>query len=307
MTHETAAPQATPHRPGYFSPQRLGRDYAYVLPGLFISLFGFIVLVPLFALSIGTFVIWVGALLLPLTLTIARGFAQLSRARVRHWGMPSAPAHYRPPQPGVTGWVKSIADPRLWLDLVFETIIALPLRMLTFTVAVSWSVAAASGLTYVIWGAFLPDDGSGALKLLLAALFDDVLPSSVTDSFALEALSHVVLGALFLLSLPAVIHALARLDAVITAGALGSGEGGPGPAPGAAGPPPANPHDPSARPHGHGPDPHGHSPDSHDRSQIRTTRAHARTDSALTRTNTAQARTKTVPARTDTVHKRGPG
>lgn len=230
MTRETAPPRSDRQRRlGYFSLRRLGRDYAYVLPGFFLALAGFIVLVPLFALSVGTFVVWVGALLLPLTLTIARGFAQLSRVRVRQWGMPTAPAHYRPQSPGVIGWLKSMSDPRPWLDLVFETVIALPLRLLTFVVAVTWSAAAASGVTYVVWGAFLPDEGSGALRVVLDALFDGALPSSVTGSFALEALSHFVLGALFLFSLPAVIHALARLDAVITVGALSSGFVGPDP------------------------------------------------------------------------------
>ncbi|MGO1607553.1 MAG: sensor histidine kinase [Brevibacterium yomogidense] len=240
MTHETPAPQSDPdartRRPGSFgfSLRQLGRDYAYVLPGFFLSLAGFIVLVPLFALSIATFVVWVGALLLPLTLTIARGFAQLSRTRVRHWGTAPVLAHYRPASPGLAGWVTSVADPRPWLDLVFETVIALPLRLLTFVVAVSWSAAAVSGVTYVLWGAFLPDDGSGALTIVLDALFNGALPSSVTDSFALEALAHFVLGVLFLLSLPAVIHALARLDAAITVGALGSNDGGPSPALGTA-------------------------------------------------------------------------
>ena len=222
MTHETPAPQPAQHRAGRFSLARLGHDYAYILPGFFLSLAGFIVLVPLLALSLGTLIVWAGALLLPVTLTIARGFAQLSRVRVRQWGAAPVPARYRPVSPGLVGWMASSADPRLWLDLVFETVIALPVRLLTFTVAVSWSAAAASGLTYVFWGAFLPDEGPGALAVVLDALFGGALPASVTDSFALEALWHFLLGALFLLSLPTVIHALARLDATITIGALAS-------------------------------------------------------------------------------------
>ena len=274
MTHETAPPRSDRQRRlGYFSLRRLGRDFAYVLPGFFLALAGFIVLVPLFALSIGTFVVWVGALLLPLTLTIARGFAQLSRVRARQWGTAPVLGHYRPIPSGLVGWVKSIADPRPWLDLVFETVIALPLRLLTFVVAVSWSAAAASGLTYVVWGAFLPDEGSGALRVVLDALFDGALPSSVTGSFALEALSHFVLGALFLFSLPAVIHALARLDAVITVGALSSNDGGPVPAPGPSAPSPTDPDDHGARRHGDDPGspdrtpaPHDHRPAPHDHS-----------------------------------------
>jgi hypothetical protein len=45
---------------------RLGQDYAYVLPGFFISLFGLVPLVPLFAAALGTAVAWLGVWLLPL-------------------------------------------------------------------------------------------------------------------------------------------------------------------------------------------------------------------------------------------------
>lgn len=117
---------------------RLGRDTAYVLPGFFVSLFAFVVLIPLFALSVGTLVIWVGALLLPLALLLSRAFAQVSRARLRMWGVPLSTPAYRQAQPGMMGWVRTMTDPRSWLDFVFETLIAFPLRTFTFVVGVSW-------------------------------------------------------------------------------------------------------------------------------------------------------------------------
>ncbi|MGO1359361.1 MAG: hypothetical protein ACTHUP_10230, partial [Brevibacterium aurantiacum] len=51
----------------------LGRDAILVLPGFFISLIGFIVLITMFSVSIATLIIWIGALLLPLTLYVATG------------------------------------------------------------------------------------------------------------------------------------------------------------------------------------------------------------------------------------------
>lgn len=241
MTHQTASSRSDRQLPGYFSPARLGRDCAYVLPGFFISLFGFLVLVPLFALSLGTVIIWVGALLLPLTLTIARGFAQLSRARVRHWGGTSVLGRYRPAESGMVGWVRTAADPRLWLDLVFETVIALPLRILTFSVAVSWMAAAAGGVTFFFWGAFLPGERTGALQLFLEVLSDGAVPSTVAGSFALEGVWNLLLGVLFLLSLPGVMRGLARLDAAVTVAALGTGADGTDPGPAAHDSPSAGP------------------------------------------------------------------
>lgn len=66
--------------------RRLGRDYAYVLTGLPIAVFSFSLLLTLLLTSVATIVVWVGALLLPLTLVVATGFAEISRARMRRWG-----------------------------------------------------------------------------------------------------------------------------------------------------------------------------------------------------------------------------
>ncbi|MEX3509357.1 sensor histidine kinase [Kocuria carniphila] len=207
-------------------PRQLGRDYAYVLPGFFISVFAFVLLIPMLSVSLGTFIVWVGALLLPLTLVLAGAFARLSRSRLRHWGVDLPRARYRTKQPGMFGWMKTMADPRLWLDLVFETLIAFPLRTLTFSVAVSWTATTLGGLTYFFWGMFLPEDNNGLVELVLDATSNGAIPSSISGSFALEAAFNFVTGLVFLISLPAVLHGLASLDALVTKAALGN-DGGP--------------------------------------------------------------------------------
>jgi signal transduction histidine kinase len=211
--------------------ERVGRDSAYVFPGFFISLFAFIVLVPLFAFSVGTIIIWVGALLLPLTLLLARAFAQLSRTRLRLWGAPIATPTYRPRQPGVFGWVKSVADPRSWLDLVFETLIAFPLRTFTFVIAVTWWAGALGGLTYLAWGVFLPAEDVGLLELIVSALTGGALTLAPGLVFLLEAVVRFVVGLILLLTLPWIMRGLAHLDAVVTTAALGTSVNEDGAAP----------------------------------------------------------------------------
>ena len=66
----------------------LGRDYAYVLPGFFISLFAFILLLPLFTLALGTAVIWIGVWLLPIVLLMA---CATPRIRAGGWTCCSRP------------------------------------------------------------------------------------------------------------------------------------------------------------------------------------------------------------------------
>ncbi|MEJ6488804.1 sensor domain-containing protein [Leucobacter sp. USCH14] len=129
---------------------------SFILPGFLISLVAFVVLVPLVLLSVGTLIIWIGALLLPLTLHIASAAAQLSRARVRLWGGELPPAHYAVRPPGLPGQLRVLAEPRRWGDLAFETLIAFPLRTVSAILAITWTAVALGGVTYPVWSVFLP-------------------------------------------------------------------------------------------------------------------------------------------------------
>ncbi|MGO3136260.1 MAG: sensor histidine kinase [Agrococcus casei] len=211
---------------------QLGRDYAYVVPGMFISVFAFAVLLTLFTLGVGTVIIWVGAIILPFTLAIAGAFADLSRVRLRMLGIDFAPVQYQPRQRGVLGTMKTLSDPRRWLDLVFEGLIAFPMRLFTFLFAVTWSAIALGGLTFWIWGATLPR-GTSLIELILDAMFGGAIPASITGSFWVDAVFNLVLGIIAIVTLPWVMRGLALLDASVTKAALLGGSSGvsnrPGP------------------------------------------------------------------------------
>lgn len=205
----------------------LGRDYAYVLPGFFISLFAFILLVPLFTLALGTAVIWIGVWLLPIVLLVAGGFAGLSRSRVRQWGGQMVQPVYRGRRPGFNGLLGYLKDPRRWLDLLFETLIAFPMRTGSFVLAVAWTASALGGLTYVLWGHYIPR-GEGDLPLvggMLEALTGGGIADGFATSYLVESAVYCVLGVLFTLTLPLVMRGLALLDATTTAAALGAETG----------------------------------------------------------------------------------
>ena len=194
----------------------MGRDSILVLPGLFISVIAFPVLIALFSLSIGTFIIWAGALLLPLTLFVASGFANLSRARARQWGAPIAEVGHRARGRGFRGWISAMAEGRRWLDLLFEAVFALPIRILTFSVSVSWFFGALGGMTFFFWGRFLPDDNIDLIDFIAAAWNDT---SVIDQGFGAEATFQFVAGLILLLTFPFVLRAMARLEiAAITAG-----------------------------------------------------------------------------------------
>lgn len=202
----------------------LGRDFAYVLPGFFISLFAFILLVPLFTLALGTAVLWIGVWLLPIVLLIAGGFAELSRSRVRLWGGRMDQPTYRERGNGVNGLLRCTTDPRRWLDLLFETLIAFPMRIVTFVLSVTWAAVALGGLTYVLWGHYIPR-GENEFPLvggMLEALTDGAVANGLASSYLVESLVYLVLGVLFTLTLPPVMRGIALLDATTTAAALGA-------------------------------------------------------------------------------------
>jgi signal transduction histidine kinase len=200
--------------------RRLLRDSAYVLPGLPIALFSASLLLSLLAVSIVTAPIWVGALVLPLTLVTASEFAELSRRRLQRWGAILAPVSYRPRRAGLGGRLAPVADARRWLDLVFETVLALPVRLVTFTVALIWIVMGPVGITYFFWSSFVP--GERGLILLLELIVPGLVPTQEIWQYVLDSLVFLILGVVFLVTLPAVMRGLAALDALLATSLLGA-------------------------------------------------------------------------------------
>lgn len=190
--------------------RRLARDYTYVLPGFPIALFSFSLLLVMTVVSAATAIVWVGAILMPLTLVVASGFAELDRTRLRSWGAAAPPVAYQPLGSGVKDRLRVLADPRRWLDLVFEMLITMPLRLITFTVAVVWSLAGPAAVTYFFWSLFLPDQG--VFIRALNAVNPALAPPTAVTQYALDAGVFFLLGLAVLATLPAVIHALAAAD-----------------------------------------------------------------------------------------------
>ncbi|WP_157929979.1 sensor histidine kinase [Brevibacterium epidermidis] len=197
--------------------RNLGRDSVLVAPSLLISLIAFPVLITLFSISIATVIVWVGVILLPLTLTVARAFGNLSRGRARAWGAPITEAAPRPRGRGLRWWLAPLSDARAWLDLLFETVFALPIRLFTFTVSFAWFASGLGGVTHFFWGAFVPDGGGNTVDWVVAW----VTNSPVTDlGFTTEATFQFIVGIILLLTFPFVLHAMALLEIVAIRAAL---------------------------------------------------------------------------------------
>ena len=207
-----------------FDLRALGRDYRLLLVGFPFSLAAFAVLVPMFSLSIGTIVIWVGALLLPVTLQLASYFAERSRSRARAWGADLAPAQYPVRNPGLSGFLSRIKESRRWLDLAFETLIAFPLRTFNFTVALCWGLAAVGEITFPLWGGFLPKDNLSLGALTAQWLSGGSFSAASHEPFWVEAVLNLAAGCVLILTLPLVLRGLAVLEITLTKAGLGEAE-----------------------------------------------------------------------------------
>lgn len=193
--------------PRALSWRSLAPDLAYVTSAFFLTLLGFLVLLPLFVLGLGTLVLWIGLPILSLTLLTATGFARENRELLRRWGSPVAEPAY---EHGSRRVIRRLGDPQAWLELLHGTLVALPLRIITFAVPVAWLAGAVGGLTWFLWGVFLPREGSNGPAWLLVEGAGLNLGSNL---YLVEAVTMFLSGAVLLVLAPLVTRGCVALDA----------------------------------------------------------------------------------------------
>lgn len=187
--------------------RQMGRDLAYLLPGLPIAIASFAVLMMGFWLGVGLFLLaLLGLVVLVLTLGFARGFAAAERGRVRLMeGRRVGPAHYRAPVGSpLARLVGYVRDPQLWRDFA-HGLLVLPVRLFTWTLTVVWS-ACSLIVTYPLWAWSLPrsDEDQGLASLVFG--WADPLGDVVVNT---------AIGIGFLATLPYVLRGLATLESAL--------------------------------------------------------------------------------------------
>lgn len=190
----------------------MGADLAYLTSGFFLTLFSFVLLLTLLTVGVSTLVLWVGAPILGFMLLTATGFARENRELLRRWGDPVTEPRYRGRRP-----LSMLADPTAWLETLHGTLVAFSLRTTTFVVTVSWLASALGGLTWFLWGHFLPQDDYNGLSWLLVQAGID-LPAS---EYLVESVLMFAGGGLLLLLAPAVTRVCATVDAGVARALLG--------------------------------------------------------------------------------------
>jgi Putative sensor len=182
--------------------RRLGRDSAYTLTSLPLSVLAVVLVAVLVSLGVGLAVLLVGLPILALGLFTARGFAFVERRRLgRLLGTPMAHPTYLSSQEGDSALRRVTAparDPQSWLDVAW-TVVAVFTATVTWAVAVAWWAAAIGGTTYGIWEQAVP---RGSDPHTLASLMGfgtseraDILVISAIGVFALLTLPFALRAA----------------------------------------------------------------------------------------------------------------
>jgi signal transduction histidine kinase len=191
---------------------RFWRGYGYLLGGLPLSIVAFVIAVAGFSAGVGTLVVWLGLPILVGTLAACRGLAGVER-RGAEWatGKPLPPHHYREPRgTGIGRLFSRLADPQSWRDLL-HAVVAFPVRIVLFIIAVTWTVAGVAALLAVTWQWALPDnDEGGGLFWLITGI----------QGRLGEIVLNTVLGAIMVATSPLVIRGLVATRAGLARGLL---------------------------------------------------------------------------------------
>jgi signal transduction histidine kinase len=192
--------------------QRFWRGLGYLLGGLPLAIVAFVIAVVGFAAGVGTMVVWLGLPILAGTLRASRGLAGVER-RGAEWatGRPLPPHYYRESRGrGIGRLFSMIADPQSWRDLL-HAVIAFPVRLAMFVIAVVWTVGGLGSLLYVTWEWSLPlDDGDGGLFWLIFGY----------DFRLGEIALNTALGVIMVATAPLVIRGLVATRAGLARGLL---------------------------------------------------------------------------------------
>jgi hypothetical protein len=220
MAVEQAATAGTPGGGGIWpvlaAPLRLRTWTAtvYLLASMFVGLAWFVILVTGLSLGLGLLIVWVGVLVLALTLLAWRGGAWLERRWVRLMLGVQIPEPYRP-LPAGSLWRRArvlAGDPATWKDLAY-LVLLFPLGLVWFVVTTTLWTFALGLLTAPLWY-WTPSEGG------LALLVNGERSYLVIDTLP-EALLATVAGAVLVVAAAWAVRAMATAQGALALALLG--------------------------------------------------------------------------------------
>ena len=221
------APDAAPRRRGYGALwASVPREFGFLILTMPIAIIGLSVLATVFFTGVGLVTVFIGIFLMIAAFFIARGFGTLELIRLRWAGRPEI----RRPQWGRDGreegfWRTAFApfiDGHYWLYLLHTLVINPIVSVVTWSLTVVWTSIALAGTTGWLWQRFIPE--GDRTFWLNEWVVDRIFPGNdfAYDAVAGERIFEVILGLVFLATLPFVFRGLTLLHDVIARGVLGA-------------------------------------------------------------------------------------
>jgi signal transduction histidine kinase len=213
MTTITTADHEVTLRPSRL--RQLGIDSAYVLLGFPLGTLTFVLMIAGLSVGLSLLVFTVGLAVFTATLYVARGFAELERARIASvLNEPRARVRYRAPGPNAGFWrriLTPLGDVQYWLD-AFHGLLRFPISVFTFCLVVTWWSVALGGITYPLWEWSLPRDQKFVIVVNDRPLTEIL---GFQDNLSTRIVAYLGLAVFFAITLPLVTRACALLEAYV--------------------------------------------------------------------------------------------
>lgn len=192
-------------------------ELGFLLPSMPIAVLGCSLIVPVFAVGLGTIVTFAGVFLLVGALVAARWFGVVEVARLRLAGrreLPSPVATFSRNGDGFLRRLKRVMTSReYWLGLLHVAILNPVLSVFGWSVTVVWLAVGLGGASHWIWSQHLADpERDAGLSAMVASWLQPQAAGWIMSAAANELL-WAAAGAVFLLTLPLVTRGLVALHA----------------------------------------------------------------------------------------------
>jgi len=236
MTTPPATPAATPSAPQPASTRQrplyarlwinVPRELGYLFIAFPLATVAFGVTLALFNAGVGTLItFFIGLILLIAGLYVARGFGTLELALLRWSGRPAIAApDWQDPRArsGFFGWLRAVlGNGHYWLYLLWAGLVDFVVTTVTWSIMITWVATALGGVTYWFWQVFLPNPSNQVYPAhwLLERIG---WPVGGADPGTVDAVAYLVVGLVFLATLPFVTRGLVSLHWLVANGMLGA-------------------------------------------------------------------------------------
>ena len=198
------------------------REFGFHLLTLPLSIIGFTLTVSLFSAGLGTIVtFFIGVVLVIVALYASRVAGTIEIARLEWAGRtPIERPEWQQRTPGFWGWLRStLGNGHYWLYLLHTMVVNFIISVVSWSIYITWLATALGGVTYVIWGPFIPR-GNRNWNLSQWILERLGLLTGGVDYYVMDLLVYAGVGVVFLATLPFVSRGLLVMHDLVARGML---------------------------------------------------------------------------------------